>query len=55
MSLEATLEENDVEAADEDDDSSPPTPHTPRRDPRMRHEEAATSCNCWYWKNEIST
>jgi hypothetical protein len=31
--LEETPEEDDIEAADEDDDPSPPTPHAPRRDP----------------------
>jgi hypothetical protein len=33
MTLEETHEENKVEAADEDDDPSPPTPHAPRRSP----------------------
>jgi hypothetical protein len=33
MSLEQTHEEEDIEAADEDGDASPPTPHAPRRDP----------------------
>jgi hypothetical protein len=32
MSLEETNGE-EIEATDEDDDSSPPTPHAPRRDP----------------------
>jgi hypothetical protein len=33
MSLEETPEEDDVEAAGEDDDPSPPTQYTPRRHP----------------------
>jgi hypothetical protein len=33
MSLEQTHEENDVEAAGEDSDPSPPTPHGQRGDP----------------------
>jgi hypothetical protein len=33
MTLEETQEDHDVEAADEDDNSSPPTPHASRRDP----------------------
>jgi hypothetical protein len=33
MTLEETQEEDNIEAADEDDDPSPPTPHAPRRDP----------------------
>jgi hypothetical protein len=33
MTLEETHEEDDVGAADEDEDTSPPTPHAPRRDP----------------------
>jgi hypothetical protein len=31
--LEETHEEDDVEAADEDVDPGPPTPHVPRSDP----------------------
>jgi hypothetical protein len=50
MSLEETHEEDDVEAADEDDDPSPPTPHAPRRDPVGRLSGAPTSGNCWSWK-----
>jgi hypothetical protein len=33
MALGETHEEDSVEAADEDDDPSPRTPHAPRRDP----------------------
>jgi hypothetical protein len=33
MTLEETHEEDDVEAADEDNDPIPPTPHAPRRGP----------------------
>jgi hypothetical protein len=33
MTLEETPEEDDVEAAGEDDDPSPPTQYAPRRDP----------------------
>jgi hypothetical protein len=33
MHLEETPEEDDVKAADEDEDPGPPTPHAPRRDP----------------------
>jgi hypothetical protein len=55
MTLEETPEEDDVEAADEDDDPTPPTPHAPRRDHVGRHEGAPTSDNCWRWKKEIST
>jgi hypothetical protein len=50
MSLEETHEEDDVEATDEDDDPSPPTPHAPRRDPVGRLSGAPTSGNCWSWK-----
>jgi hypothetical protein len=36
MSLEGTLEEEEVETTDEGDDPSPPTPHAARRDPVVR-------------------
>jgi hypothetical protein len=39
MSLEGTLEEDEVETADEGDDPSPPTPHPARRDPVVRLSE----------------
>jgi hypothetical protein len=55
MTLQETHEEEDIEAADEDEDPSPPTPHAPRRDPVGRHEGAPTSGNYWSWKKEIST
>jgi hypothetical protein len=36
MTSEETQEEDNIEATDENDDSSPPTPHAPRRDPVWR-------------------
>jgi hypothetical protein len=39
MTLEGTHEADDIEAADEEDDPGPRTPHTPRRDPVRDHQE----------------